>query len=91
MAFPLDISDSYGWISAEPSLIPQVFGLDQSSEVNTHLQPFLTFKSQSKTEGSLASFAVCASNVVSFFSGALLLGGGVYTLLDRLFPVTMAM
>ncbi|KAK6132635.1 hypothetical protein DH2020_033624 [Rehmannia glutinosa] len=47
-----------------------------------------------------ASFAGALQSLLSFrkfsawinpVSGALLLGGGVYTLLDRLFPVTMAM
>ncbi|CAA0813886.1 Cytochrome c-type biogenesis ccda-like chloroplastic protein [Striga hermonthica] len=47
-----------------------------------------------------ASFAGALQSLLSFrkfsawinpTSGALLLGGGVYTLLDRLFPVTMAM
>ncbi|KAG8386267.1 hypothetical protein BUALT_Bualt03G0131300 [Buddleja alternifolia] len=47
-----------------------------------------------------ASFAGALQSLLSFrkfsawinpMSGALLLGGGVYTMLDRLFPVTMAM
>ncbi|PSR95665.1 Cytochrome c-type biogenesis ccda-like protein [Actinidia chinensis var. chinensis] len=47
-----------------------------------------------------ASFAGALQSLLSFrkfsawinpMSGALLLGGGIYTLLDRLFPVTMAM
>lgn len=47
-----------------------------------------------------ASFAGALQSLLSFrkfsswinpMSGALLLGGGVYSLLDRLFPVTMAM
>jgi len=60
-----------------------------------HIKGTFMYPSHWRVSTSLLNFRLCTflMNATIFLShsGAMLLGGGVYTFLDRLFPATMVM